>query len=60
MLQRKRNPQPPAPPFIYRIIPQALLLNRKSIIVTTAFSIVIGIFAYYYKNSHTFRIDAIR
>jgi ABC-type dipeptide/oligopeptide/nickel transport system permease component len=59
MIQRKRNPQP-APPFIYRFIPQTLLFNRKSILVTTAFSIVFGIFAYYYKNSNTFRVDAVR
>lgn len=60
MIQRRRNPQPPVPSFIYRIIPQALLLNRKSIIVTTAFSIVIGIFAYYYKTHQTFHVDVIR
>jgi len=60
MIQRRRNPQPPAPAFIYRLIPQALLLNRKSIIVTTAFSIVIGIFAYYYKTQNTLNVDVIR
>lgn len=60
MIQRRRNPQTPAPNFIYRLIPQALLLNRKSILVTTAFSIVIGIFAYYYKTQNTPNVDVIR
>lgn len=58
MIQRRRNPQPP--PFIYRFLPQALLLNRRSIMVTTAFSIVIGIFAYYYKTHNALNIDVIR
>lgn len=59
MIQKRRNPQPPKP-FIYRLIPQALLTNRRSIIITTAFSIVIGIFAYYYKNNGQLRIDIFR
>lgn len=59
MIQRRRNPQPPKA-FIYRIIPQAFLVNRKSIIMTTAFSIVIGIFAYYYKTHGQLRVDVFR
>lgn len=60
MIQRRRNPKTPTPPLIYRLIPHALLLSRKSIIVTTAFSIVIGIFAYYYKNQGMIQVDVIR
>lgn len=60
MIQRRRNPQPTPKLFIFKFIPQGLLLNRKSIFVTTAFSIVIGIFAYYYKTQNTLHVDVIR
>ncbi|CAO1365190.1 unnamed protein product [Diamesa hyperborea] len=59
MIQRKRNPQPVSPPFFYRMIPQAFLLHRRSIIFTTAFSLIGIICAYYYK-SHNFNVDVIR
>jgi hypothetical protein len=59
MIQRRRNPNQSAPPYFYRFFPQALI-SRKSIIVTTAFSIFIGIFAYYFKNHNALHVDVIR
>lgn len=35
--------------IFHRIIPMALL-TRRSVYVTTAFSIFVGIYAYYYKS----------
>lgn len=60
MIQRNRNPPAHRPSFIYKFVPQMLLFNRRSIIVTTAFSIVIGIVAYYYKSHNSFNVDVIR
>lgn len=59
MIQRRRNPQPPRT-FLQRFIPQVILVNRRSVIMTTAFSIVIGIFAYYYKNHGQLQVDVFR
>jgi len=56
MIQRRRNPPPVPVPYIYRLFN---IQQRRSIVITTAFSIVIGIFAYYYKT-HNFNVDVIR
>lgn len=42
----RRNP---TPSFVNKFIPQAIL-SKRSVIVTTAFSILVGICAYYYKT----------
>jgi hypothetical protein len=55
MIERKRNPVPAPKGFIHRLV-----ANRKSIIVTTAFSIVVGFFAYYYRSQHSLNVDVIR
>lgn len=56
MLINRKNP----PPLIYRLIPHVFLLNKRSIVVTTAFSIFVGICAYYYKTNLSFNVDIIR
>lgn len=60
MIQRNRNPPVQRPSFISKFVPQILLMKRRSIIMTTAFSIVIGIVAYYYKSHNNFNVDVIR
>lgn len=59
LIQRRRNPQPAPPKFIFKIIPKALLQNRRYIIVT-AFSLAVGIFAFYYKTRTPISVDVIR
>lgn len=59
MIQRRRNPPPPRN-FIQRFIPQVILVHRRSVIMTTAVSIVIGIFAYYYKTNGHPQVDVFR
>lgn len=56
-IQKKRNPTPVPKGFnlLNRIV-----ANKRSIVVTTAFSIVIGIFAYYYRSHHSINVDVIR
>lgn len=38
--------------FLVKIFPQNAIFNRRSLLLTTAFSILVGICAIYYKNHH--------
>ncbi|KAG5669673.1 hypothetical protein PVAND_017556 [Polypedilum vanderplanki] len=58
MIQKKRNPTS-APKKGFSLFSK-IVANKKSIVVTTAFSIVIGIFAYYYRSQHSMNVDVIR
>jgi hypothetical protein len=58
---RQRNRKAAPQPLICRLFPQMFLANRRSIIVTTAFSVLIGLFAYYYKTqTQVVNVDIIR
>lgn len=49
------NKPPAAPSFIDKILPN-VIMNRRSVIVTTALSIFVGLCAYYYNKSQLLNV----